>query len=249
LADETLNYTLNMAIKGNDTLLNEVLKQTATYVYIDSKGDRNDHQFVYEQSEKMQADLSFHAACPNEANLKLAAGSPVWVYNFDYWSDNVFATDYPFQKGAPHAHELCYLFLLPITPETEQGKCYCPDNYDGERRVIADYLGEMWTNYAIKGDPSPQALPWPPFHSLTDASAMTIRTTLSIEPKYYLDVTNFWYQLVPNIEQDFADSEKGDTTPAASTTTAATSGSGMVQPTSVLAMSILLCATLWLQGQ
>lgn len=47
----------------------------------------------------MQADLGFHAAASHEATLKLAAGSPVWVYNFDYWSTNVFPSDYPFEKG------------------------------------------------------------------------------------------------------------------------------------------------------
>lgn len=52
-ANFILNYTLSFAITDNDTALKDVLTQTARYVYIDSKGDRNDLQFVYEQATKV----------------------------------------------------------------------------------------------------------------------------------------------------------------------------------------------------
>lgn len=100
----------------NDTALADVLTQTARYVYIDSKGDRNDLFFVYEQQIKVgfsetcasiltmiafqiQVDLGFGAAAAHEATLKADADGPVWVYNFEYYSDNVFKPDFPFEKG------------------------------------------------------------------------------------------------------------------------------------------------------
>ena len=51
--------------------------------------------------------------------------------------------------GAPHAHDLCYLFLwiVPVNPKFP----VCPRSYEGEYRKIADLLGEMWTNFAING--------------------------------------------------------------------------------------------------
>lgn len=46
--------------------------------------------------------------------------------------------------GAPHGHELCYLFLMDALDMN------CPV-YDGNYRHVADLMGEMWTNFAKKG--------------------------------------------------------------------------------------------------
>lgn len=53
--------------------------------------------------------------------------------------------------GTPHAHELCYLFLKPLKPGTKEGVFTCPSKYEGDDRIVADLMGEMWTNFAIKG--------------------------------------------------------------------------------------------------
>lgn len=48
---------------------------------------------------QMQADLNFHIGAAQEATSKATTGIPIWVYNFEFYSDNAFPVDYPFEKG------------------------------------------------------------------------------------------------------------------------------------------------------
>jgi len=246
VAKAMFEKTLNDTFDSTNTEQNEVLKQIAYYVYVDSKGDRNDDKFVCQQLAKFQSDLMFHAPAAQEAESKVASGSPVWIYNFDYWSDNVFKPNYTFDKGAPHAHELCYLFLMYVPPEVEQF-LICPKKYDNKYREIADQLGEMWTNFAIKGDPSPKNMAWPQFKNVSSASAMTIRSALTIEPHFYLDIANFWNYLKPNIEAEFADEPV--TPPVTQPVTTPKAGGSSKLEVSFLLFVLTIFTTRWIYAE
>jgi para-nitrobenzyl esterase len=180
---------------GNGSVQSDILTQTARYVYLDSKGDPNDDEFVCQQASLIQADIKFHIGPVKEATLKKAAGRPIWVYNFDHYNNEYFGNDYPFKKGAWHGHELCYIFM---NVDPMFGKCPL---YKGEHKVVADNMGEMWTNFAKTGNPSPKGFKWPQFGTLTNANALFVQSKLSLQKEYYLDVENFWNQLVPSLKQ------------------------------------------------
>jgi len=187
VAQQLLSYTLDTLFPGNDRRA-RTLKDLIRFVYLDLKGDRDDPTFVVQQSGKILANLGFHAVATYEAGLKSAAGFPVWVYNFDYYCKNEFPTDFPFEKGAPHAYELQFQFDAA---------------YEGcdqtEFNRVADYLNEMWTNFAKNGDPSPTGVVWPRFKTAYDANMMHIQLNLNVEANFYADVERFWFSLVPSV--------------------------------------------------
>jgi carboxylesterase type B len=202
--DSKINSWLEELFPGNETK-STVLRQAARYVYVDSKGDRNDPMILTQQYAELVSDTMFRAWSAKEAEWKVLAGSPVWTYKFDYYSNNVFPPGFKFKKGANHAHELCYLFLKPKSPKPEScpNSLCCPSKYEGMDRKVADDMAEMWTNFAIKGNPSPSSIKWPQFYNVSNANTMHIRGTLEILPDFYMDISNFWNYLVPNIEEDF----------------------------------------------
>jgi len=193
-AQQLLNSTLERLFPGNDRKA-RILKRLTQYEYIDSKGDKENETFVVQQVAKINANLAFHVFAAQEAVLKTAAGFPVWVYNFDFYCKDAFPPDYPFEKGATHNYELNFQF--------HGGHGGCDQN---ENKRIADYLNEMWTNFAKNGDPSPSGLNWPQFKTAVNANVMRIGANLNVEPLFYADVSRFWYMLVPSIEQDFGNS-------------------------------------------
>jgi carboxylesterase type B len=205
-ADSILNSILDGAFPGK-SIQSNVLKQTTLYAFVNATGDSTNTTFLCQQFSQLLSDTGFRAPAALETYSKMLAGSPVWVYKFDHYSKNVFPSGYPFEKGAPHAHELCYLFLKPLQPGRKEGMLTCPSKYEGDDRIVADQMGEMWTNFAIKGNPSSSSLEWPQFHNVTHANTMHIRTTLDILPDFYVDIANFWNFLVPNIEQAFKSSQ------------------------------------------
>jgi len=190
IAQQILNNTLEMVFPGNNRKSN-ILRQLVLFEYIDSKGDGGNGTFVVQQMAKLVADIDFHAASGHEATLKAEAKVPLWVYNFDYYCNYVFPPDYPFEKGAIHGHEELFLFGM-----NKEG---CDAN---EFRRIEEYMGQMWTNFANTGNPSPSGITWPQFNSLTNANTLTIRVDLSVEPLFYTDITRFWYSLIPSIERE-----------------------------------------------
>jgi len=111
-----------------------------------------------------------------------------------------------FKKGQ-YMHTNCAIYFLDVPP-TAFFFVPCPSKYDGKHREIANFIGEMWTNFAIKGDPSPNSIVWPKFTSISNASAMTIRSNLTIEPTFFLDVADFWNVVKPKVEQAFARRDK-----------------------------------------
>jgi len=203
-ASEKFDQALNdlQLFVGKSAIEKEVLKQAIRYAYIDSQGDRTNKTFEAQQIAKMYTGY-FASKAALEATRKADAGRSVWVYHYNYYTKNVFPATYPFRKGAPHATEVCYLFLMEIPDSWRQFITWCPLNYDGQQRKVADYLGEMWTNFAIKGNPSPKNLDWPNFHNVSNANTMFMGSELYIEPTYFLESANFWNYLKPSIEQSF----------------------------------------------
>jgi len=201
-ADFLINNTLNELFPKKDEK-SRFLKQAARYVYVDSTGDRTNTIFLSEQFSQLISDTMFRGPAAKEALSKTSAGRSVWTYKFDYYSQNVYPPDYRFKKGAPHAHELCYIFLKPLPPGQKETIFSCPGKYEGTDRDVANYMGEMWTNFAITGNPSPSSIPWPKFHNVTNAHTMHIGSKLDTLPDFYVDIANFWNFFVPNIESDF----------------------------------------------
>ncbi|XP_042203056.1 juvenile hormone esterase-like [Homarus americanus] len=77
--------------------------------------------------------------------------SNTYFYSFEFESDDTMFrwlfmghSEMPFRPGVTHSDDLMYLFPLPAELEDQQ-------------LVVKDRMVRMWTNFAIYGDPTPEA--------------------------------------------------------------------------------------------
>ncbi|XP_071515789.1 juvenile hormone esterase-like isoform X2 [Panulirus ornatus] len=110
-----------------------------------------------------------------------------FYYSFDFESDDTMfrwlfmgATNLPFRPGVTHSDELMYIFPLPAVLE-------------GQQITVKDRMVRMWTNFAIHGDPTPDAdedswkkLKIPKWKPLTpdDHNYMLIKDECTLEQEY-----------------------------------------------------------------
>ncbi|KAG0721627.1 hypothetical protein GWK47_046100 [Chionoecetes opilio] len=79
------------------------------------------------------------------------ASSNTFYYSFDFESDDTMfrwlfmgLTDLPYRTGVTHADEMLYIFSFP-------------GQLEGQQIVVKDRMVKLWTNFAIYGNPTPEA--------------------------------------------------------------------------------------------
>ncbi|KAF0290971.1 Carboxylesterase 1C [Amphibalanus amphitrite] len=119
------------------------------FYYVDSW----DVDTMYPGLEDLTGVFGIKAGAKKMADMLSSAGTPSWMYSFDYrgkkrhtMSNFLFIGDdkLPFEPGVTHADELMYLFPIPLMTD-----------FNDEEKHVSQMMTDMWTNFAMELDPTP----------------------------------------------------------------------------------------------
>jgi len=145
---------------------------------------------------KILGDTKFNYPSYADAINQAAKGGPTWVYVFDYYPHRLFETSGSEWKMSTHGFELLYLFnstmsgMFPIT-------------YDKNDKKIVDLTGELWTNFAKFGKPTPEPIDGVKWEQFTETFPKNLHITLKLEmeDKFLEGRPLFWSNIVPTLER------------------------------------------------
>eukprot|EP01048_Picozoa_sp_COSAG05_P008032 COSAG05_NODE_593_length_8488_cov_13.560367_5_plen_590_part_00 len=132
-------------------------------------------------------DLAFRCGTRRAARVLSAAGSAVYLYNFNHHftgyrdpNSTVCQRDSEVGCGVCHASELRFVFdnyLLPL------------DTWD---RRMADTIGELWASFAKVGTPNEvEGVHWPKYNASSDLH-LEIRHPLGVKSGLSREQCDFW---------------------------------------------------------
>jgi len=189
------DYMLNTtSFKGEhlDTVLEEIRKEYFSTVDFNNQQQR-DMAFM-----EMMSDAIFNALNDKFVRILVEAGSPVYMFKFDYRGKNSFASfNQSGELGATHGDEMPYLFdAMPL----DGGKMK-----EGDDELTSKRLLTMWTNFAKTGNPTPSVskeipIKWEPVQSKDDINYLNIDKVLTRESNFRVDKARFWNEYLPKVE-------------------------------------------------
>ncbi|VDK55649.1 unnamed protein product, partial [Anisakis simplex] len=182
--NSTFHRTLFDRIVGNiteKTELNEMIYELISAIYVRHgvpELSEDDHERWLKTTVETFGGLFFIAPIAKEIEwYRNGDNKDIFIYEFDYESDLVHTDRFDDWKPISHTEEICFIFL------SEE----CWKRGERENRTvsmdhtIADRLGQLWTDFAKTGVPSPS---WEPFDDIDSFKYYSISSDPSMKCGY-----------------------------------------------------------------
>ncbi|VDM26896.1 unnamed protein product [Toxocara canis] len=197
--NSTIYKMLFDRIAGNitkNTHLRDVIYQMVSAIYVNHSVptlQESDHGRWLKAAIDTLGGLIFIGPTAKEIEwYRNNNNTDVFIYQYEHESELVHRERVDEWKPVIHGEELCFIFLIE----------YCWKTAGHENRttsvdyVIADRLGQMWTDFAKTGRPSPN---WEPFDDYDSFKYFAIRYNASMKTAYADKHRYAWNDIVPTI--------------------------------------------------